>query len=392
MSDQRRRELGGPDPIDRRLGTPPPSPIGWFFSLLRTRSALGLAPSLTPGIIFMPLGFLLGPFALDLVTGDVRVLLDLSVTLALTLLGIFVGIAFGRELPSIGRLFVAACLESGITILAVAGATLYVVVATALPLEASAVIIALALGLCASVSSATSADPDADPAAAMATRVADLDDILPIIVAAAIFTLVTDTDGSRWWLALTPIGGGIVTGAVGWLLFERAQSVAERGVYVLGTVALAGGTAAYLHVSPLTIGLVAGLFWTLVPGRTDRIMQDDLGKLQHPLVVLLLVAAGALWTPSSMGPWLLVPFLLFRMVGKIVGGWIAAKVVGDVHPGDMAAYLISPGVATIAFVLNFHQILPPASGAALLWAVTVGTAIFEVFAVFALPIWRGERR
>lgn len=392
MSAQRRRELGGPDPIDRRLGPQTPSPIRWLFSLLRTRSALGLAPSLTPGIIFMPLGVLLGPYALNLVTGDIRTLLDLSVTLALALLGIFVGIAFGRELPALGRLFAAACLESGITIVAVAVATVYLVIATGLPVDASAVVIALALGLCASASSATSADPDADPAAAVATRVADLDDILPIVVAAAIFTLVTDTDGSRWWLALTPIVGGLITGLVGWLLFERAESVAERGVYVLGTIALTGGTAAYLHVSPLSIGLVAGLFWTLVPGRTDRIMQDDLGKLQHPLVVLLLVTAGALWTPSSIGPWLLVPFVLFRLAGKVAGGWVAAKVLGDVRPGDVGAYLISPGVATIAFVLNFHQVLPPQAGAGLLWAVTVGTAIFEVLAVLALPLWRGETR
>lgn len=392
MSDYRRRELGGPDPIDRRLGRQPPSPLRWLVSLLRTRSALGLAPSLTPAVIFMPLGFLLGPYALDLVTGDVRTLLDLSVTLALTLLGIFVGIAGGRELPSIGRLFVAACLESGITILAVAGATLYLVMATDLPLDASAVIIALALGLCASASSATSADPDSDPAAAVATRVADLDDILPIIVAAGIFTVATGSGAERWWIALTPIGAGLITGLIGWLLFERAQSVAERGVYVLGTVALAGGAAAYLHLSPLSVGLVAGLFWTLMPGRTDRIMQDDLGKLQHPLVVLLLVTAGALWTPTAFGAWLLGPFLLFRLAGKVAGGWVAARVVGDVRPGDMAAYLMSPGVVSIAFALNFQQILPAATGAALLWAVAAGTAIFEVFAVAALPIWRGGRR
>jgi len=390
MSDQRRRELGGPDPIDRRLGAPPPSPLGWFFSLLRTRSAFGLAPSLTPGIIFMPMGILLGPLALNLITGDMRTLLNLSVTLALTLLGVFVGIAFGRELPSVGRLLVAASLESAVTIAAVAGATLFIITTTGLPLDASAVIVALALGLCASASSATSADPDADPAAAMATRVADLDDILPIVVAAVIFTLAAGTGTERWWIALTPIGAGVVTGLVGWLLFERAQSVAERGVYVLGTVALAGGTAAYMHVSPLSVGLVAGLFWTVMPGRADRIVQDDLGKLQHPLVVLLLVSAGALWVPSAVGIWLLVPFLLFRLAGKVAGGWIAATVVGDVRPSDMAAYLMSPGVVTIAFALNFQQILPAAAGAALLSAVMIGTAIFEVFAVVSLPLWRRE--
>ncbi len=392
MSDQRRRELGGLDPIDRRLGAPPPSPLRWLFSLLRTRSALGLAPSLTPAVVFLPLGVLLGPHGLNLITGDVRTLLDLSVTLALTLVGVFVGIAFGREVPSAGRLLVAASLEGLVTIVAVAGATMYLVVSTGLPLDASAVIIALALGLCASASSATSADPDADPAAAVATRVADLDDILPIIVAAGIFTVATGTGADRWWIALTPVGAGVITGLIGWLLFERAKSVAERGVYVLGTLALAGGAAAYMRVSPLSVGLVAGLLWTMVPGRADRIVQDDLGKLQHPLVVLLLVTAGALWTPSAAGAWLLVPFLLFRLAGKVAGGWISARIVGDVRPGDMAAYLMSPGVIGIAFALNFRQILPAASGEALLWAVAIGTAVFEVFAVVALPLWRREPR
>ena len=176
---------------------------------------------------------------------------------------------------------------------------MYLVVSTGLPLDASAVIIALALGLCASASSATSADPDADPAAAVATRVADLDDILPIIVAAGIFTVATGTGADRWWIALTPVGAGVITGLIGWLLFERAKSVAERGVYVLGTLALAGGAAAYMRVSPLAVGLVAGLMWTMAPGRADRIVQDDLGKLQHPLVVLVVVTAGDLWTPSA---------------------------------------------------------------------------------------------
>lgn len=392
MKDPRQRELGGADPLDRRLGAPPPSPLRWLFSLLRTRSAFGLAPSLTPAVVFVPLGVLLGPTGVNWITGDVRTLLNLSVTLALTLLGVFVGIALGRQRRSALRLLAAASLESAVTILAVAGATAYLVVSTGLPLDSSVIIVALALGLCASASSATTADPDADPAAAVATRVADLDDVLPIVVAAGIFTVATTAGVDRWWIALMPVAAGVVAGLVGWLLFERAQSVAERAVYVAGTLALAGGAATYLGVSPLSVGLVAGLVWTLAPGRADRVVQDDLGKLQHPLVVLLLVSAGALWVPAPTGLWLLVPYLLFRLAGKVAGGWLSARLVGDVRPGDMAAYLMSPGVVGIAFALNFRQILPAATGEALLWAVAVGTAIFEVFAVVALPLWRREGR
>ena len=86
MTEYRRRELGGPDPLDRRLGAPPPSPIHWLFSLLRTRSALGLAPSLTPAVVFLPIGVLLGPHGVNLIAGDVVTLLDRPPR----------GVAFGR--------------------------------------------------------------------------------------------------------------------------------------------------------------------------------------------------------------------------------------------------------------------------------------------------------
>ena len=125
---------------------------------------------------------------------------------------------------------------------------------------------------------------------------------------------------------------GLAVGAIGWLLFERAESGAERAVFLLGALALAGGAAAALRVSPLAVGLVAGLFWTVAPGRADRIVQDDLAKVQHPLVVLLLVTAGALWAPSVVGLWLLAPYLLFRLAGKVAGAWVSARIV-DVSAG-----------------------------------------------------------
>ena len=386
--DVRRRELGGLDPLDRRLGLPrPSSPLVWLLSLLRTRSALGLAPSLTPAVIFLSFGVLLGPSALGLITSRALDRLDVAVTIALAVLGVLVGIALGREIRSALRLFVAASLESLITIAAVAGATMYFTQATALPVGAPIAAFALALGLCASASSATSADPDSEPVAAVATRVADLDDVLPIVLAVAAFPLFPSSMHSPWVLALAPVGIGLAVGAIGWLLFERAESGAERVVFVIGALALAGGAAVYLRVSPLAVGLVAGLFWTIAPGRADKIVQEDLRKVQHPVVVLLLVTAGALTVVSEASIWLLAPYLLFRVAGKVVGAWFSAKLV-DVSAADLAAYLMSPGVLAIAFALNFRQTLPSAAGDTLLATVAIGTAAFELFALAVVPHWR----
>jgi hypothetical protein len=390
VRDVRRREIGGPDPLDRQLGAPPTSPVSWLLSLLRTRSALGLAPSLTPAAIFLPLGALLGPQFLGVLPPIALVRLDVAVTIALAVLGVLVGIALGREVGSAARLFAAASFESLVTIVAVAGATYYFATATQLTINAPLGIVALALGLCASASSATSVDPDSEPAAAVVTRVADLDDVLPIALAAVVFAAVPAEWSAVQFLVLAPIALGLAVGAIGWLLFERAESGAERAMFVLGAVALAGGASSYLRVSPLLVGLVAGLCWTLTPGRADRIVQEDLRKVQHPLVVLLLVTAGALWVPSRVAVWLLAPYLLFRLAGKVAGAGLSARFV-DVRASDLAAYLMPPGVLAVAFALNLRQKLPPGAGDTVLSVVAVGTAAFEIFALAVVPHWRPRR-
>lgn len=387
-SDQRGRELGGPDPLDRRLGGPALSALDWLRSLLFTRSALGLGPSLTPAIIFLPIGAAIGPRGLGLLTPRVLARLDVAVTIALAVLGVFVGVALGRELRSARRLLAAASLESAVTVAVVTGAVAYFATATGVPLAAPVGAMALALGLCASASSATSADPDSEAAASVATRVADLDDVLPIVLATLAFALLpSNVARDAWLFSLAPVVIGLAVGAIGWLLFDRAESAAERIVFVLGALALAGGAAVYIRVSPLAVGLIAGLVWTLAPGRADRIVQNDLGRVQHPLVVLLLVTAGALWVPSTTAWWLLAPFLLFRLAGKILGASVAATFL-DVRAADLAAFLMPPGVLAVAFALNFRQMLPEAAGEVLVSTVAAGTAAFELFALAVVPRWR----
>jgi len=215
--------------------------------------------------------------------------------------------------------------------------------------------------------------------------------VLPIVIAVFAFAIVpTTAPGQQWTLAIAPIVVGLASGAVGWLLFERAESTAERAVYVLGVLALTGGAAAALRVSPLAAGMIAGLCWTVAPGRADRIVQDDLSRVQHPLVVLLLVTAGAMWVPSQIAVWLLAPYLLCRLAGKVIGAWVSSRLV-DVRASDLAAYLISPGVLAVAFALNFRQMLPSAAGEVLLSTVTTGTALFELFALAIVPHWRSPK-
>ena len=90
-------------------------------------------------------------------------------------------------------------------------------------------------------------------------------------------------------------------------------------------------------------------------------------------MVLLLVTAGALWVPSAVSVWLLAPYLLLRLAGKVAGAWVSAGFL-EVRGADLAAFLMPPGVLAVAFALNFRQMLPAQSGETLVSAVAVDAA------------------
>jgi hypothetical protein len=216
--------------------------------------------------------------------------------------------------------------------------------------------------------------------------VADLDDPLPLVLGACLLALVAAPGpaGAVGLLAAT-IAAGLGVGVAGALLFSAAESPAERGVFVLGAVVLLGGSAAYIGQSALFSGMVAGLFWRLAAPRARRVVRDDLRPIQHPLVVMLLLVAGASVVPSRAALWLVAPLVLFRLVGKLLGGWIAARLApGNAHPADLGAYLIPPGVIGIGFALSFYQFVPSPTGAAVVTATALASLVAEVLALGAL--------
>lgn len=401
MKERRRsaREFGGVDPIDSHVGLPQQTlleraGLGWIAPLLLTRAALGLRPSLVPAVIVVPLGFLLGPRVLNLISFETLGYLDTVVSVALAVLGVFVGMAFAPHIRIAPRLIAAASVEALLTIAVTAAALAFVMIQSAIPIGAPVALAALCLGIAASASSASSADPHDDPAARAASKVADLDDVLPILLSGAVLFVSGSAGPDARMLAIgaAPLIG-IAIGVAGWLLFERAESAAERGALLLGALALLGGAPVYLSASPLVAGFTAGLFWTLSPGRCNAIVADDLRKIQHPLVVLLLVTAGAMCVPSLAAAWLIGPYVLFRISGKLVGAWVAARLSGigtTITAFDLGVYLIPPGVIGIAFALGFAQLLPPGLGATIITTVAAGSILCELAAFYVLPAGRRE--
>ena len=223
----------------------------------------------------------------------------------------------------------------------------------------------------------------------MAARIADLDDVLPIVVSGLVVVMLGSATPIPVWQAVAwlfrTIVLGIAVGTAGWLLFERAHSRAERNVFIAGIVALIGGTSSFLGLSPLLAGLMAGLLWVWLPGQADRVVRSDLQRVQHPLIVVLLLVAGASCEFSRQAVWLAGPLVLFRLTGKLVGGWLAMRAQGLVTAGELGLHLMTPGLLGIALALHLLQVVRTPGMTAVVTAVVVATLASEALAIVLRP-------
>lgn len=346
------------------------------MTLRHRRAALGLDPVTAPAVVFLPLGYLLGPAGLGLMTPSVIGYLDPVVSIALAALGSFAGLASG-DVISRPRLAALSAVEAGVTLLVVGGVAFGLLAAWGVPTVLPPLVLALCLGLAASPSSAPALQVD-HPAA----RVADLDDLVPVVGVAILLAIVAPGPGG-WLLLVVTAAIGVSVGIVAALLLRDRQPPAERVVVVVGLLCLLGGAAAYAAVSPLAAGFAAGAWWRWRARHAGQVVLADLQRLHHPLVVLLLVAGGAISAFSRQALWLTAALVLSRLLGKLGGGWLGSRLAGGVAPADFGLLLLPPGVFGVAVVLNAHQVLGPEAMTAALTATAAATVVFEVVGLAA---------
>jgi hypothetical protein len=342
------------------------------------RAALGLGATALPSIAFVALGVALGPDAIGIISAEVLGHLDPVVSVALAILGIFAGLGLAAAWDR--RALGAATIEASITIMVVSGAMYVLFRRWTPPLPMDAWTFALVLGVCSCSSAAIGVRRGATAEAA--ARLADFEDV-PIIALGAIL-MAAIPNGPDLFVALAATSVvGITIGVAGLLLFERAHSEAERGAFVAGTTVLLGGAAAYLNTSPLLSGFAAALVWARAPGVADRMIGDDLGKLQHPLVALLTIVGGASiqWNVALL--WLTAPLVLFRLTGKLLGSAAVSR-IARAPASVLASFLVPPGVIGVALALNIQQALA-SGGTSLVSAVVVAAITSELLALAVLP-------
>lgn len=347
----------------------------------RRRLALGIADDATPSLVFVAAGILLGPSVTDILSPVVLAQLDPVVSVALAVLGVFIGSGFAAARGvNRARWLGGATAEALLTGLAVAAALYLLLSRWQLALPLSAATAALTLGICAAASAAVRIEGESSEAST-AAHLADLDD-LPVVVAGGLLVSMVARGSSPAASILLAVTAGAVIALAGALLFRAAQGEAERLTFVTGTVVLLGGAAAYASASPLATGCIAGLIWAGSHRATAALVSADLGRLQHALVALLLLVAGASIQFGDALLWLAAPIVLFRLTGKLIGSLVASRLLG-VPAGLLASVLAPPGVLGIAVALNLQQVLPTAD-TVIVSAVTVAIATSELLAVVLL--------
>jgi hypothetical protein len=316
--------------------------------------AQGRWSSSVQATVFLLAGVVLGGQGFGILSASTLSLLDPVVPVALAVVGVLIALEIGATPWIRARVVAAASIQGVIAALVVAAGML-----TLAPLLVDDVLpprmLALALGVCAATSSVW-ANGETLSRASVAP-VLDVDAVWPIVAGGLLIAAMEQPGPAEAMLSTAQVLGMALTVAtVGWLLLARTGSDTEQRVFTAATLLLLGGIADYLAVSALLAGLVAGAFWHIVGGATRESIRRDLTHLQHPLIALILLDAGARTevTPGIIA--VAVAYVMLRAVGKLAGS-IATVVVDPALSRNAAPHVLSPGILGVAFALNMTRAL-----------------------------------
>jgi hypothetical protein len=379
--------------VDRSLDVPADEALGpvlgpnghssrrWRRLLVWSATSAPVGLPLTAGIVF-------GPRGINLLSPATLPFLDPVVPVALAALSVLVGLGVGGRADD-RRVFGAACLVAAVTMVVVSAGF---AVATLGPMSSIAPpssTLILISGICAATSLTLPAGNPLEPRTT-ASRVIELAVLLPIVAGGLMLAWLRTGSSAGAALLVAQAGGvTLALAAAGWLLLTRASSETEERVFAVSALLLVGGVADALSVSALLVGLAAGVFWRYAGRHPRETIGRDVLFVQHPLVVLVLLVAGARADLSTASLGLGVGYVVLRVVGLLAGGTVARHVAGANAPRDLGLYVLPPGVFGVAFALNAVSVVG-AGGSILLAAVVVGTIGSELVAFLLPPRRAGE--
>jgi hypothetical protein len=321
---------------------------------------------------------------MDLLSSSVLPLLDPVVPVALAGLGVLVGVGISDRTLAIPRLLGAATLASAIPLVVVAlGLGFFTgTIGAVSPLPPWA--LALVFGVCAATTLTLPSGNPLEPRS-FVTRLAEAGALLPIVIGGIVLATVrAESAGAAVLLLAEAVAVTLAVAAAGWLLLTRTSSQTEEAIFAFATLLLVGGAAQALGQSALFAGLIAGVCWRFAGGRPRDTIARDVLFARHPLLVLVLLVAGARadlsWTAAVLGG----AYFVFRACAVLVGDAVAMRATGGRLLRAQRLRLLRPGVFGVAFAVNAAGVTG-GNHATLLGTLVVGTIATECAALLLSP-------
>lgn len=179
-----------------------------------------------------------------------------------------------------------------------------------------------------------------------------------VSVALAIFhqpviALVREPTATEW-IAIA-LGVGIVGGWLFHLFLGDERSLDRLFISMAGAVVLTTGAANYMGMSALLPCVLLGVILVNTTRQRD-VVGTLLNKVDRPLYFVMLICAGALWSPSAQDVFVpVLAFLVLRGIGKVAGAWLATRANGlhDVFGDRWGMALVGQGGLAIALAVDY---------------------------------------
>lgn len=185
--------------------------------------------------------------------------------------------------------------------------------------------------------------------------------------------------------AAAAAGIGIVCGLLFTLFIGREKDATRIFLATAGAVIFASGVGTALGISPLFVNLVAGITVAITSRHAER-LREELDRLQHPLFVLVMIFAGALWAPVSGWMWgFPLVYLVVRYVARRAWTQSVAAVMSRtrLRAARLGNGLLAQGTMAVAVGVDFSQRFPDYAPA-VLTTVLVGTLVSDIWSARAL--------
>ena len=180
------------------------------------------------------------------------------------------------------------------------------------------------------------------------------------------------------WAAIT-LGIGTGLGGLFTVFLGKEDAHANTLLPLVGIITFAAGAAFFLDLSALLVNLVLGVVLINTAQQGNNVRKTLEGTVR-PISLILLVFAGALWSPPPLWPTVVlsIGLIVLRLLGKVSFLWLAT--LGTSMRKDTFRGLIGQGHVAVAMALSTKLVFHGTGIDIVYTAILVSVVVHELVA------------